>query len=248
MPPGRREISLRSSASSAATEILVVLAICLSDTPRCSRAALSMLPKSPEPRSAAVVTACGYVRKRIPECQTRCARYPQLHEAIARGTHRHRPVGHEQTNRGCARCAGASNVRQPLARHSADRQNGYLDSGGNPRQAVDPKEARTRVLRLRRRRPDRAGDDVIDAGGGGHGLVQRVNGDAHDERRRRGAADGGRRNGIAPEMNPGGAQAIATSSRSFTRMRVELPRARPTSSSTRSASAAASRSRSRICR
>ena len=91
MPPGRREISLRSSASSAATVIFVVLEICLSDTPRCSRAALSMLPKSPEPRSAAVVTACGYVRKRIPECQTRRARYPQLHEAIARGTHRHRP-------------------------------------------------------------------------------------------------------------------------------------------------------------
>ena len=78
MPPGSREISLRSSASSAATEILVVLAICRSETPRFSRAALSMLPKSPEPRSAAVVTACvANVRKRIPGCQTRRARHPR---------------------------------------------------------------------------------------------------------------------------------------------------------------------------
>ena len=205
MPPGRREISLRSSASSAATVIFVVLEICLSDTPRCSRAALSMLPKSPESRSAAVVTACRYVRKQIPECQTRAR---GIHNCTKRS--RAAPiaigrVGHEQTDRGCARCAGASGVRQPLERHSADRQNGYLDGGRNPRQAVDPKEARARARRLRRRRPDRTGDEVIDAGGSGHGLVHGMHGDAHDERRRRGSADGSCRNGIAPEMNPGGA-------------------------------------------
>src|ERR1700680_4472540 len=47
IPPGRREMSLRSSASSALTEIFVVLAISRSDMPRRSRASRSLLPKPP---------------------------------------------------------------------------------------------------------------------------------------------------------------------------------------------------------
>src|SRR5882672_5145097 len=52
MPPGSREMSLRSSASSTATEIFVALAICRNDTPRRSRAARNLPPKSPMGRSA----------------------------------------------------------------------------------------------------------------------------------------------------------------------------------------------------
>src|SRR5687768_4808697 len=46
MPPGSLETSLRSSASSAATEIFVLAAICLSEIPRPSRAWRSFPPKS----------------------------------------------------------------------------------------------------------------------------------------------------------------------------------------------------------
>ena len=50
MPPGSFEMSLRSSASSAATEIFVVAAICRSEIPRPSRAWRSFPPKSVMPR------------------------------------------------------------------------------------------------------------------------------------------------------------------------------------------------------
>src|SRR6187455_816984 len=46
MPPGSLEMSLRSSASSAAAEILVLAAICRSEIPRRSRAWRSFPPKS----------------------------------------------------------------------------------------------------------------------------------------------------------------------------------------------------------
>src|SRR3990167_9359583 len=46
MPPGRLEMSLRSSASSAATEILVASAIWRSVTPRSSRRRFILFPKS----------------------------------------------------------------------------------------------------------------------------------------------------------------------------------------------------------
>src|SRR5207247_11369398 len=54
MPPGRREMSLRSSASSAATEIFVAFAIWRSETPRRSRASRSAPPKPLDVRSAAM--------------------------------------------------------------------------------------------------------------------------------------------------------------------------------------------------
>src|SRR5436190_22073050 len=47
MPPGSFEMSLRSRASSAAAEILVLAAIGLSEMPRRSRAWRSLPPKSP---------------------------------------------------------------------------------------------------------------------------------------------------------------------------------------------------------
>ena len=46
MPPGRREMSLRSSASSTPTEIFVAFAIWRSEIPRRSRASRSLPPKS----------------------------------------------------------------------------------------------------------------------------------------------------------------------------------------------------------
>src|SRR3954469_17828577 len=46
MPPGSLEMSLRSRASSAAAEILVLAAICRSEMPRRSRAWRSFPPKS----------------------------------------------------------------------------------------------------------------------------------------------------------------------------------------------------------
>src|SRR6188508_3756402 len=46
MPPGSLEMSLRSSASSAAAEVLVLAAICRSEIPRRSRAWRSFPPKS----------------------------------------------------------------------------------------------------------------------------------------------------------------------------------------------------------
>src|ERR1051325_258392 len=46
MPPGSREMSLRSSASSALTECFVVSAIWRSDTPRRSRKSRMRAPKS----------------------------------------------------------------------------------------------------------------------------------------------------------------------------------------------------------
>ncbi len=46
MPPGKRDKSFRSSASSATTEILVTAAIWRRETPRSSRACFNRAPKS----------------------------------------------------------------------------------------------------------------------------------------------------------------------------------------------------------
>jgi hypothetical protein len=55
MPPGSREMSFRSSASSAPTEIFVAVAIWRSDIPRFSRARFSRFPKSAAGLSARTI-------------------------------------------------------------------------------------------------------------------------------------------------------------------------------------------------
>src|SRR5687768_2433532 len=83
MPPGRRETSFRSSASSAAIEILVALAIWRSETPRRSRASRSLAPKPPDDESAAMGGRGNraYVRDPSAPCQTLSARGAQRYPA-----------------------------------------------------------------------------------------------------------------------------------------------------------------------
>src|SRR6188508_3584222 len=73
MPPGSFEMSLRSSASSAAAEILVLAAICRSEIPRRSRAWRSFPPKSS--MSAATLDNLGKT------CQT----HEQFDRRVSRG-------------------------------------------------------------------------------------------------------------------------------------------------------------------
>src|SRR3954454_4776508 len=77
MPPGSLEMSLRSRASSAAAEILVLAAICRSEIPRRSRARRSFPPKS-----SICAATLDNLRKR---CQT--------HEEFDRGKSRGAGVG-----------------------------------------------------------------------------------------------------------------------------------------------------------
>ena len=72
IPPGRRAMSCFSRASRVCIGIFVALAIWRSDSPRRSRAARSVPPKSPDPRCAAIRAGQPhpYVRKRISRCQT----------------------------------------------------------------------------------------------------------------------------------------------------------------------------------
>ena len=57
MPPGNREMSFRSSASSALMEIFVASAIWRSETPRSSRRRRIFVPKSGRPGSAIATLA-----------------------------------------------------------------------------------------------------------------------------------------------------------------------------------------------
>src|SRR5262245_685871 len=94
MPPGRREMSLRSSASSALAEIFVATAIWRSVIPRRSRASLGLAPKSPEVRSGVILggkpvqlggNPLDNVRKPYLACQTARAPWRPPDQAVRYG-------------------------------------------------------------------------------------------------------------------------------------------------------------------
>src|SRR3954451_21533304 len=104
MPPGSLEMSLRSRASSAAAEILVLAAICRSEMPRRSRAGRSFPPKS----SMCAVTLDN-LRKR---CQT--------HEQFYRGEARRAGIDDRRDSRSIDAADRDDRQRRPRA-HRAQR-------------------------------------------------------------------------------------------------------------------------------
>src|SRR6186997_2262950 len=83
MPPGNREMSFRSSASRALTEILVALAISRSEVPRRSRASRIFLPKSVD-RSAVMQLRALHVREPVRACQTAAGSVGRVQSAGSR--------------------------------------------------------------------------------------------------------------------------------------------------------------------
>src|SRR5437762_9754985 len=141
IPPGRREMSFRSSASSTATEIFVALAICRSETPRRSRASRSLLPKSPVDRSADM--------------------FRDLRPMLGS---RFQTVNEEAD--GCdARRACAEHVGDSIRGHSTDREDRHRAGVHNRTQAVEAKQLdRTSIFRCRRE--NGPGNQVVRPGRG----------------------------------------------------------------------------------
>src|ERR1700730_6737463 len=135
IPPGRRDASLRSRASSAATVIFVAFAIWRSDMPRRSRASRSLLPKSPGVRSTAIwetAPAAGrdwLLRYVNPTWSFRPRPWTADVDLVKASPERRRarsevPVLAEQADR---RYPGRATLRDGLdtiGRHAANRQHG----------------------------------------------------------------------------------------------------------------------------
>src|SRR5262245_2743354 len=160
MPLGRREMSLRSSASSTATEIFVALAICRSETPRRSRAARSMPPKSPLGRSADMN------RERSESMLGSCF------QAV-----------NEETDAGDAVGARGEHRFDAIWRDSADRQYRHRTGFHNVAQTFETEQLCGKGRRLRHRRKYGSGDQIVGARGE-RGLLDRVNRSADEQRRR----------------------------------------------------------------
>src|SRR5262245_2005206 len=142
IPAGSLEMSLRSSASRIATEILVAFAICRSETPRRSRAARSLPPKSPGARSTDMANS------------TNGDHRTQL---IMLGS-RFQTVN-EETDRGDAGGAGGQHIGDPIRGDPADCEHRNRCGADDRAQTVETQELGRAWLR--RRREDGTGDQVV---------------------------------------------------------------------------------------
>src|SRR5262245_29618143 len=121
IPPGKRERSLRSSASSDMTEIRVLVASCRRETPRVSRASRSRAPTVREGEPWGISLG---VLSMLGNHSTGVKRATQiLYDSLQVLVGRHSGPRDEEPNRRDPGGAGASDLRSALHGYSTDCQN-----------------------------------------------------------------------------------------------------------------------------
>src|ERR1051326_2007662 len=189
IPPGRREMSLRSRASRTPTEIFVALAIWRSVTPRRSRASRSLPPKSVAGRSPGTNGTALMLGSRSDRVKPRAHAVDDI---------RHRRRRREESNGRDARRAGRGHIPRAVHRHPPDRQDGRGRRANDVGQTGGSEKRRAVVLRSGTE--DGAGDEVIDRTGGAR-FVRARDGPADEEPRRRDRANRSRGDRVGAQMH-----------------------------------------------
>ena len=212
IPPGNLEKSLRSTASSAATEIFVVPAMSRRDRPRDSRA----------PSDARQIVPCSVWTVTVPEVSTSSDVIHGRPERLGRahGPERARVTSRrkEHADSGDAGGAGGDDGRASLRRDAADRQERHSARGRRPRAGRrGPAHARASAPSIRRQTPCRRASSRRSRARESRRACERT---VPPSTR---LADSARTSGTggpsARRCTPSAPAASATSARSFTRTR-----------------------------